>query len=637
MSLGSDPLDQAFPDESAPQTFAGDPLDHAFPDATPEGNAFREKVKKGSSHDFIGNIEAGLSAVTGGVGALGGGLTYLGTLAATGDPQAAEQVRKDTQNTLTYEPRTKEGQNKTQDIANAFSYLGSRYQKGAGEAAFGATGSPLAGAAAETAVNIPQFFLPKVAGKVSDIVSPAIDDFQQRFGINKPESLSDSQQSMGAAATSAQSRLANASPELQEAAKSIPKEQLENNPVLDRHLEADSLPVKIRITEGQATQNPDIISDEMNNRGATGLSQVIAEQGQKLKDNLQAIRENVAPDVFTTNKVEHGQALIDAYKEKDAPVLADIDAKYQKLRDAAGGEIPIDGQAFVQNAQAALKKQLLSNDVPASVAADLRDFGSGQPMTFEDFESMRTKLAREMRDNPSGNARTAAGIVRQSLEDLPLKNGAEALKPLADEARAAAKARFDALKADPAYDAAVNDKVVPDQFVNKYITGNSATANAGQAELMRRNLADNPKALQTMSVATIDELRDAAGIDPMGNGKFRVDRYNNRLNALSPKIRSLLPPDAVEHTQTLGNVARYLKQAPEGSTVNTSGTLSGAIAQAAGKTATSIANVHTGGLAGPVIEFAKGKLTEKALRDKLKTATAPLAGVVRNASEKPTP
>lgn len=432
-------------------------------------------------------------------------------------------------------------------------------------------------------------------------------------------------QSMGAA--HAPPDFSTADPDIQAAmAKLSPQEIEANRPVLERHAEAQSLPVKMRLTEGQATGDPDILSDEMNNRGATGLSKTLNTQGQQLKDNLQAMRENVGPDVYTTNPVEHGQALIDAYKAKDAPIQADINAKYAALRDAAGGEIPIDGQTFVNNARTALRKSLLSNNVPPSIASDMEGFARGDPMNFEDFESMRTNLAQEMRDNPSGNARRAAGIVRQSLEDLPLQNGAEALKPLADAARSAAKARFSALEADPAYDAAVNDKVPPDQFVNKFVTGTSGSATKGQAAIMKQNLSADPTAIQTMGVATVDELKKAAlGVN--GEGNFANVKYNNRLESLRPKINELLPADATEAATKLGNVARYIKAQPEGTTINNSNTLTGALAQGAGHIAKSVANVKTGGLAGPVIDYVQGKLGERALSDKLETATAPLAGV----------
>lgn len=240
---------------------------------------------------------------------------------------------------------------------------------------------------------------------------------------------------------------------------------------------------------------------------------------------------------------------------------------------------------------------------------------------------MRTKLAQEMRDNPSGNQRTAAGIVRQALEDVPLAPGAATLKPFADAARTAARTRFDALEADPAYEAAVNDKVAPDHFVSKFITSKGATRDS--VAQMRKNLADNPTATQTMGVASMDELTKAAGVTPMGEGKFGQSRYNSRLDDLAPKLQATLPPDILEHARTLGKVGRYIKEAPEGDTVNRSNTLSGAIAKIGGKVAKSAANVATKGVAGPVIDFMQANRDEAALKAELESATAPLAGVTR--------
>lgn len=150
---------------------------------------------------------------------------------------------------------------------------------------------------------------------------------------------------------------------------------------------------------------------------------------------------------------------------------------------------------------------------------------------------------------------------------------------------------------------------------------------------MRRNLAGNDTALQTMGVAAVDELRNAAGIDPQGNGNFGAARFNAKLQNLSPKLNALLPPEARESAQTLGSVSRYVKQAPEGNVVNRSGTLSGAIAQGAGHIARSVVNVHTGGIAGPVIDYAASKLNERALKAELEKATAPLAGATYRASQ----
>jgi hypothetical protein len=54
---------------------------------------------------------------------------------------------------------------------------------------------------------------------------------------------------------------------------------------------------------------------------------------------------------------------------------------------------------------------------------------------------------------------------------MPLRAGRTAQRDLADTARAAARERFQALEADPAYKAAVNETTPPDKFVQKFVIG----------------------------------------------------------------------------------------------------------------------------------------------------------------------
>ena len=168
------------------------------------------------------------------------------------------------------------------------------------------------------------------------------------------------------------------------------------------------------------------------------------------------------------------------------------------------------------------------------------------------------------------------------MEDLPLAGGAAKLKPLADEARSAARTQFEALRADPAYEAAVSGDVAPDQFVQKFITGNSSSATKGQVAKMRENLGHDDQATQTMGVAALDHLRTQARINPMGDGNFAADAFNKHLDALRPKLGDLLPPKQADQIDTLGKVARYTTAQPKGSFVNNSNTFVGALAHGAG-------------------------------------------------------
>lgn len=412
--------------------------------------------------------------------------------------------------------------------------------------------------------------------------------------------VANSPQSLGAAAAAPD--VSAATPEMRQAIAT--KGQDPNNPInvlaMHRHLEADSLPVPVRLTEGQVTQNPSILSQEMNRRGKLpGVPERLTEQNGQLVQNIQALRDRVGPDVFTTNHVEHGDTLINAYKEKAADADKVISSKYQALKDAAGGDFPVDAPALLKNATKDLHKDLLFDHAPRAIMSTLGRLSDEDSMTFENYEALRTNLARIMRQSPDGNQVAAAGVIRKAMERLPLKPEAAGLKPLADSARNAAQTQFDELKADPAYAAAVGDKVPADRFVQRFVTG----APRDQVAQMRLNLSENPVAVQTMGVAALDHLRDAAGIDPMGKGNFSQAGYNKYLNAMQPKLSSLVDPKTAEHLQSLGNVAHYTQAQPKGAYVNNSNTFVAGAADAAANAAEGLANVKAGGI--PVGSWAR--------------------------------
>ena len=439
-------------------------------------------------------------------------------------------------------------------------------------------------------------------------------------GLNSTQSIS--------AAASTPS-LSAASPELQQAVRTAAQKTggAVNQDALARHLEADSLPVPVKLTQGQALQDPVDISLEQNMRGqAPEMAARFNEQNGQLVQNLQAMRDNIGPDVFSTNPIEHGDTLIDAYKAKDAAAQADIRAKYQALTDANGGQLPMDGASFAQAAQAELSKQMKAPFLPGGINSLMQSFADGAPMTFENFENLRTTLAaagRTAQRSGDGNAGAAVNIVRNQLENMPVDSDVASVKTLADQARSAAKARFDALRADPAYDAAVNDTVTPDRFVQRFVTGPSASRDG--VATMQSNLADNPTALQTMGVAALDHLRRSAGIDDMGNGNFSQANFNKQLQQLGPRLPSLVNPETAGQLETLGNVARYTQSQPRGSFVNNSNTLVASAAEHAKNAAELVINAKAGGV--PVASWARAALQRRAIGKEAQRRLAPGAGL----------
>jgi hypothetical protein len=381
-------------------------------------------------------------------------------------------------------------------------------------------------------------------------------------------------------ATTIKQALSVASPELQQAISSIPVDKV-NIPTLQRHIEADTLPVPVRLTEGQATGDVVKLSNEQNRRGKDPmLAQRFNEQNGQLVENLGLIRDKAAPDVYGTKKIENSQGIIDAYKEIDSNLNKGITADYQALRDAAGGQFPVDAPQLLKNIETKLKKELLSNEAPAGQLKELQRLAESNSMTFEDYLSARRNLGDIARTNPDGSVRKAASYMIEEFEKLPLKAEAAAQKPLADKARASARARFQMLEKDPAMKAAVDDSVPADKFIDKFVV-NGVNKNINT---MVEHLGKDSPAHQHMAAGTVNWLTDKAGIVD-GNGNFSQAGYNKALKKLDDvqNLNAIFNQEAASQLKTLGNVARYTQAQPRGAFVNNSNTLVGSLAEKAAK------------------------------------------------------
>jgi hypothetical protein len=534
-----------------------------------------------------GPAEAGLTLATGAGAQLAGNLAGIwrgftgGKYGTAQGAREAAQHAQDVTESLTYAPRTEAGQAAVGAISDVMG------------------ASKLAGLGPTESITL---------GGIASM-SPA-SKLMGRGKAVEPVPQTGQLASVGAAgakpADIALASVANASPELQatvaKTVKGLKVGQTINQPVLDRVVAADTLPVPVKLMKGQMTQDPEIITQEMNSRVAkSAIMHRLNEQNQGLIANTNAIREAAAPDIYETSRPAVGQIPIDAYKAKDAALNADISGKYQALRDANGGNFPLDVKTFVQTATDALHKNLLFDHVPPAIKSTMSRLLDNNNMTFENFESMRTNLARIMRSNVDGNEKAAAGVIRDALEKMPMTPEAEAagLKPLADAARSAAKSRFDLIASDPAYKAVITGKAVPDTFINKFVV----KAPLQQVKTMKENLAHDPVAQQALASGTIDHLRDAARIGSDNTGNFAQASFNNALDSLRPKLGAIFQPEQVGHLENLGKVSRLVKATVPGSAVNTSNTATALLGEAAKSSLEWKANLAFGGI--PVGSWAR--------------------------------
>lgn len=363
-----------------------------------------------------------------------------------------------------------------------------------------------------------------------------------------------------------------------------------------RHNVIDSLPMPegetpAPLTRGQATQDAQQISDEINMRADADthgiLANSIKNQNLTLGSSMGEIRRQAGPDIVQRSTPENAQAAIDAVKTLDNSVVTDTRAKYKALADQNGGTMPIDtGQVIGQINDTLGNKFLTKTAAQNPDISEVMDMlGSGKPMTFEQFENARTNLAEVQR--AKGNPAAAAGVVRNALENMPLTPEAQQLKGLADSARSAAKSRFDVIKQNPAYAAVVDDNVpkdanglhvigadspLADKFMDNYFLGNGPNASRALVGRMQALMNSDPNFSQAVEGASLNKLRDAAGLDEYDTGTFRADNYRNARNGLNNKADVLMSPKSVAGTEQLKQAASLYNGVPKEGSVNRSNT-----------------------------------------------------------------
>lgn len=605
----------------------------------------------------VGAGEAGLNLLTGVASAVPAGIAAVGNILSNGKygTQAgvndAGKAFQDASGAFTYQPRTAVGKQYAGAVGDALNDSGLTALAPIAEL-HAAAGSGIAGAAKNQlseALNTAKSAGNPLASKLGVSPATSIDRIEPTMAKPRVKLNLDGSQTpvtdnpltaalqpgqVAPAVPVSAPTLANATPELQSTVKTMQDKGKPINPdALQRHVEASTLPVPVKLTAGQATLDPSMISDEMNGRGKikpTVSPDFYNAQGKALGSNLDAIRAAVAPDVADSHPTALGQTLVDAYKKMDAPIRADISAKYQALKDANGGDFPVAGQDIAAAADQGLNADNVTRFLPAEVKGILDDIREPGKMTFNDFQNYLTILGQQERKAAragDGTAGHAIGVVRNAFESLPMSEDAAHLKPLLDAARGAAKARFDKIAADPAYKAALADEVpagepspLADKFVSGYVTGNNVRgANLAQ---MKANLANDPIAHQTIAAATLDHLKGLAKADP-ATGKFLADGYNKGASQLAMKLPDMVGPEAAQQLQQIGNVAKYTSAQPKGSYVNNSNSLVSALSAPAAAGLRSLLAVKTLGAseaAGSVLSAMKqGKAS--------KNAIAPGAGI----------
>jgi len=445
--------------------------------------------------------------------------------------------------------------------------------------------------------------------------------------VGKPGGI----QSGGAAATTNQAMLqeaiGRASPELANELKNLRPEQI-NKPALENQLMADTLPVPVRLTKGQALQDPSLISFERNERGMKGeLAQHYNEQNKALQENANLIKQKTGEGTFETDFVANSERAIEAFQQLNKDRQSSISDAYTKLDDLGAGKIEVDSKTFAQNAKSALTANEDIDFLPSTIKTKVDSYLEGKPMNFAQYENLRTQIARETRKAQSaqdGNAVHALTLVRGELEKLPLIGETAEAKVVADQARSLAKQEFDLLdKTKPTYNKTYAD----------IVNGGADSSNFIPQVVFRSKNLDFAKALDMLSSNpdAVKQLR-AGAMDYMirestdKSGNFNTGKFTGFINNLdvNKKLTALFGEDA-QTLKDLAKTGQLIEARPRGSFVNESNTMVGALGQYAKGATEHGVNIAAKGL--PIGTIGRKFLEKRSAKKQVEETLKPGAGV----------
>jgi len=392
---------------------------------------------------------------------------------------------------------------------------------------------------------------------------------------------------VGAAESNLQNRvqvaLTEAPDYLRESLKDTPIEKLateENIKVIENHNKFAKY--GLVPTEGQALQNTSLMSNEFNARKTDpNLQARFEERDPKLIEGFNTIKEKVSPDVFDNDPIRLASMPLDRIKNDYINDQANIKNLYGIANRAAGGsQAPIDIGALRENIINGLKEKQRTRYVPARLQADLDETLAQGFMTPEQYENFRTDTATIARTSKDPLEAQAASIIRDKLEQVPIKDEFAQYKPLYDAARKAVS-ELKAKEKYPFYKAAISDTRTPDEieagiphpaannFLAKHYGVDTPQLNIERMlDLIGRNSPEH----QALNKLKVDEFKVNSGIR---NDKGTVNQ--GTLNKIIyEKYKSNLPVMfdnmTVKDLQDLADVANLTEPRKGVHSVNVSNT-----------------------------------------------------------------
>lgn len=283
-------------------------------------------------------------------------------------------------------------------------------------------------------------------------------------------------------------------------------------------------------------------------------------------------------------------------KQGDEARQADIGAKYNAAREMGGNDAQLNHMRFIDQTSRELEEQGLGSFLKGDIRGVFKGMFENPDfkLTHGKSEEIVKILNARLKTTTDGNERAALAIVRKNLDNevdrsidelggaLPngdINGGLAGARGAWQEARGAARDRFQDLDSNPALKAATDD-MAPDKAFDKLVL------KANERDLVKlvdslKNSPDGKQNLADLQGATIEHfITKATGAD---NGAFSTAQLNKAINSFgNNRMRALFTPEQIARINDIQKVGDILMQRPQGAHINDSNTASTLINQLLG-------------------------------------------------------
>jgi hypothetical protein len=568
----------------------GEELSHAVPAAVqrpqakplPEPNVSMNPMNpmiRGSGSQALPAVASVASGIP---ASLAGGLNVMaGVMEGKVSPDEIRNRFQGAQQALTYQPRTEEGRKVAEGIGEGLRSLGPAEITYGADKLFEATGSPLAGAAAEGIGNAALMFGPGALNRRGKAASPQTPASAGLKASPLPEFTPEQTAAAEAFAKKAGIDWSSAATTFKDKLLKIAQTAggLEKLDPKAAARVARAEKIKAPITRGQATRDLVQITDEENIRRTKAGEEVrkkSAQQDTALHDELTRIREGVSGKATPKDAGDVGSSLQGAARRKMQILKAQASVLYKEAEAAGEMKAPVN----VAPLEAFLKEPVNARNMPWLEKA-INDYKTAKPgvenapseVTLKNLEDLRAEVAAAAGE--SGRKGFVGGKALRVIDDI--------LDKVNSQVYSKARGKWREMKEEFAQQGSVRDltsekagttdrRIALEDTLGRVIRGSNESLTQIKNTLTRGGTAGTrqrgARAWKDLQAGVLEHLREIAAGKRKIQGEDSQLQFNSSfLDELAKleqggKLETLFGKQVAGAVRELGETVRDLRTTP---------------------------------------------------------------------------